>query len=158
MRDLLIGGLAMLSLIVHGLSRFTPASSGIELMPIFVPASLQVERERRAERGQPAGRGGMEAAELARVLLDTPLSPEVAARLAPEIQGLKATRLRLLDARERRHHLNVALMRAGVRLGKLLTPEQWAWIQGSRDGVRAQSEAELFSRLEAQLTGQSAPR
>ena len=146
-----VGLFALLSLGLHAaLQAWTPAS-GLELMPVFVPASLAVEREQRAQRGQPAGRGGLEAAELAGRLLQRELTPAEAQALAAPLAQLRANRVALLDARGRRHHLNVALMRAGVELGRALDPAQWAWIQGSRDGVKAQREGALFDELERKL-------
>ncbi|MFM2246282.1 MAG: hypothetical protein RL071_2356, partial [Pseudomonadota bacterium] len=55
----------------------------------------------------------------------------------------------------RRHHLNVALMRAGVALGRARDAAPWDWIQGSRDPVKASRAAALFDALERKL---AAPR
>ena len=147
----LLALIGLLSVIFHaGLRLWTPRS-GLEVLPVFVPASLSLEREQRAARGQPAGRGGMEAADLAEQLLRQPVPAERAAELAPLMAEVRAQRAALLDARGRRHHLNVALMRAGARLGRTLSGDQWGWIQGSRDQVKAGREAELFDRLDATL-------
>ena len=143
--------IGVLSVLLHiGLRLWTPRS-GLEVLPVFVPASLSLEREQRATRGQPAGRGGMEAAAMAEELLQRPISADRAAELRPLMAEVRAQREALLDARGRRHHLNVALMRAGARLGRTLSADQWDWIQGSRDQVKAGREAALFDRLEAAL-------
>lgn len=117
------------------------------VLPIFVPVSLEHEKGMRAERGQPAGRGGEEAVELARALSDRPLPPEA----APLVERLRATRLGLLDRRERRHQLNVALMNVGVELGAVLTPEQWEWVVSHRDQLRRTDDAAVFERVLAGL-------
>ncbi len=62
-------GLGLLSLGLHAALILNPPASGLETLPIFVPASLEEEVKMRAERGQEAGRGGLEPLELAQVLL-----------------------------------------------------------------------------------------
>ncbi|MDP2314490.1 MAG: hypothetical protein Q8P41_16425 [Pseudomonadota bacterium] len=121
---------------------------GLATMPIFVPVSLEYERQMRTARGQPAGRGGEEAAALARALVE---EPDLDPALAPQVEALRATRERLLDARGRRHALNVALMDVGVAVVSELTPEQWAAIHMQRDSLRARTEAEVFDRLREKL-------
>lgn len=117
---------------------------GFATLPIFVPVSLEYERQMRSARGQPAGRGGEEAVALARALTDEAgLDPA----LAPQVAALRDTRERLLDARGRRHALNIALMDVGVAVASELTPEQWAEIHMKRDVLRARTEAEVFDRL-----------
>lgn len=156
LRPKLLAGIGVLSVVLHlGLRLWSPRS-GLELLPVFVPASLSLEREQRAARGQPAGRGGMEAAELADQLLRQPVPADRAAALVPLIAEVRAQRAALLEARGRRHHLNVALMRAGARIGRTLDGDQWDWIQGSRDQVKAGREADLFDRLESTLAGAAA--
>jgi hypothetical protein len=121
----------------------TSSGSGFATLPIFVPVSLEYERQMRAARGQAAGRGGEEAVSLARALADETLDPA----LAPAIERLRDTRARLLDARGRRHALNIALMDVGVSVAAALTPEQWAAIHMRRDALRARTEADVFGRL-----------
>jgi len=113
------------------------------VLPIFVPVSLEHERGLRASLGQPAGRGGEEAVELARALAELP----VAAEAGPLVERLKSTRLRLLDRRDRRHQLNVAMMKLGVELGAVLTPEQWEWVVSHRDQLRRDDDAAAFDRV-----------
>lgn len=120
-----------------------PERSGLATLPIFVPVSLEYEKQMRAARGQPAGRGGEEAVELARALADEPLDPS----LAPALASLRQTRAQLLDARGRRHVLNIALMDVGVAVVSELTPDQWAAIHMHRDDLRARTEAEVFDRV-----------
>ena len=105
----------------------------------------------RAARGQSAGRGGLEAADLAQALLEERFSTETAAALEEPLAAVRAARAALLDARNRRHALNVSLMRAGVDLGRELTPAQWEHVISSRDAVKATEEAALFGELEAAL-------
>ena len=113
-------------------------------LPIFVPVSLEYERKLRAARSQPAGRGGEEAIALARALLaEEELDPALADRVAL----LSGRREALLDARGRRHALNIALMDVGVAVAAELTPAQWDRIHMRRDELRARTEAEVFSRL-----------
>ncbi|MDP2309602.1 MAG: hypothetical protein Q8P18_26515 [Pseudomonadota bacterium] len=117
---------------------------GFVTLPIFVPVSLEYERQMRAARGQAPGRGGEEAVALARALAEEPgLDPA----LAPQVNALRATRERLLDARGRRHALNIALMDVGVAVASELTPAQWGEIHMKRDTLRARTEAEVFDRL-----------
>ncbi|MES2639090.1 MAG: hypothetical protein V4850_06390 [Myxococcota bacterium] len=126
------------------LRTFVTSGSGFATLPIFVPVSLEYERQMRSARGQPSGRGGEEAVALARALTEEPgLDPA----LAPQVAALRATRERLLDARGRRHALNIALMDVGVAVAAELTPEQWAEIHMKRDVLRARTEAEVFDRL-----------
>jgi hypothetical protein len=117
---------------------------GFATLPIFVPVSLEYERQMRSSRNQPAGRGGEEAVTLARALLE---EPGLDASLAPRLETLRATRAKLLDARGRRHALNIALMDVGVAVTKELTPAQWDLIHMKRDALRARTEAEIFDRL-----------
>lgn len=142
---LLVG---VLSVIAHAALRGSPPASGLETLPIFVPASLEVEALMRTERGQAAGRGGLEAADLARALLQERFDDETASRLTQPLARLRAARHALLDARDRRHQLNVTLMQAGVRIGRELTPPQWTHVISSRDAVKATEEAALFDALE----------
>lgn len=118
--------------------------SGFATLPIFVPVSLEYEKQLRATRGQPAGRGGEEAASLASALLD---EPSLAPSLAPLVEQLRADRARLLDARGRRHALNIRLMDVGVAVASELDVEQWAQIHMRRDELRARTEHEVFERL-----------
>lgn len=121
---------------------------GLATLPIFVPVSLEYEKQMRAARGQPAARGGEEAILLARALVEEDaLDPA----LAPKITALRATRDRLLDARGRRHALNIALMDVGVAVVSELEPAQWDRIHMRRDELRATTEAEVFDRLLGKL-------
>jgi hypothetical protein len=113
------------------------------VLPIFVPVSLEHEAGMRAKLGQPARRGGEEAVELARALLDLPVAPEA----APAVERLRATRAHLLALRDRRHQLNVALMNVGVDLGAALTADQWETVFSHRDQIRAKDDAAVFDRL-----------
>lgn len=125
---------------------------GFATLPIFVPASLAHEKALRAERGQPAGKGGVEAVELAESLLrDATVSSDPA--LAGEVAALGETRARLLDARNRRHALNIRLMDVGVAVARELTPAQWDAIHMRRDAIRGKAERDLFARLLAKLGG-----
>jgi hypothetical protein len=117
--------------------------SGFATMPIFVPLSLEHERAMRDQRGQPAGRGGEEALETARRLAEGPVD----ATLRPKVEALKETRVKLLDARGRRHALNIRMMDAGVALASVLTPEQWDRVHMRRDALRARIDAETFDRV-----------
>lgn len=135
-----------LSCAVHARALVRPRP-GLATLPIFVPVSLEYEREMRAARGQPAGRGGEEAVELARALSEIELDGATKAALAPRIAALRDTRARLLDARGRRHALNIAMMDVGVALTTELTPAQWDRIHMRRDELQARPEAEIFDRL-----------
>jgi hypothetical protein len=116
-------------------------------LPIFVPVSLEYEQQMRQQRNQPARRGGEEAILLAQALLDEDLDPA----LAPKIDALRQTRAKLLDARGRRHNLNIALMNVGVAVAAELTPAQWDHIHMERDALRARTEAAVFDRLQQKL-------
>ncbi len=113
------------------------------VLPIFVPVSLDHERAMRTKLGQPVGRGGEEAVELARALLDVEVPPSV----GPTLERLRASRLALLELRDRRHQLNVALMNVGVALGAELTPDQWTHVISHRDELRSVTDAAVFDRL-----------
>jgi hypothetical protein len=154
---LLVLGFAVLTVVAHAALMLWQPRSGLETLPIFVPTSLSVERGMRAERDQPAGRGGTEAVALADALLRTELDETSRAAVALPVSRIKEARSRLLDARNRRHALNVRLMRAATRLGMVLTGEQWEVVLSTRDAVRAGVEADLFERLDAALSGDSAP-
>ncbi len=117
-------------------------------LPIFVPVSLEYERKLRAERSQPAVRGGEEAVAVARALLaEGSGEGEPDPALAVRVAALHVRREALLDARGRRHALNIALMDVGVAIAAELTPAQWDRIHMRRDELRARTEAEVFSRL-----------
>ena len=117
------------------------------VLPIFVPVSLEHEARMRGALGQPAGRGGEEAVELARALEGV----EVPASAGPALERLKAARLRLLALRDRRHQLNVALMNVGVELGQVLTADQWTVVISHRDTIRAADDGAAFDRVLAGL-------
>ena len=125
-------------------------------LPIFVPASLAYEQQLRQDRDQPAGQGtGREAAELVQWiqegLQEQPLDAATRARLAPQLLALRDTRAELLEARNRRHALNVAMMQLGVALGRELTPAQWDQVHMSRDLLRAREELLLYDSLLEEL-------
>ncbi len=42
-------------------------------------------------------------------------------------------------------------MQAGVRIGRLLNPDQWAHVISSRDSVKALEEGRLFDDLDRSL-------
>ena len=124
-----------------------------QTLPIFTPVSLEMERSMRQDRRQPAGRGGEEALVLAQALLDEPLDPATASALAPRIEAMKATRLRLLDLRNQRHGLNTRLMEVGVAVGTALDAEQWAAVSMRRDALRVDGDSAVFDRLLTKLGG-----
>lgn len=117
--------------------------TGFATLPVFVPVSLEYERQMREERGQPAGRGGEEAVETARRLLEAPVDPSK----REAIERLRDTRAKLLDARGRRHALNIRLMDVGIAVTRELTPAQWDAIHMQRDQLRGKADAELFERV-----------
>ncbi|MBN1337196.1 MAG: hypothetical protein JXB39_14650 [Deltaproteobacteria bacterium] len=117
------------------------------VMPIFVPVSLEHERALREARGQPAGRGGEEAVDLARALEHARLDPEVAAAVAPRLDALRRDREALLGLRNERHRLNVTLMDVGVAVARELSPEQWDAVHMGRDAARAPADRDLFGRV-----------
>jgi hypothetical protein len=123
---------------------------GFATLPIFVPTSLDHERAMRAARGQPAGRGGEEAVRAAEDVLSAPDAGADPARAAT-LARLRASRAALLEARNARHALNIALMDVGVELARELTPAQWDAIHMRRDALRGKAEADLFERAERRL-------
>lgn len=125
--------------------------SGFSTLPIFVPVSLEYEKQLRNSRQQPASRSGDQLMALAQSLEQSTLPPEVAARLKPSLDALFKTRLQLLEARNRRHTLNIALMDVGIQITHRLRPEQWEKIHMRRDALRAKAESEVFERLERKL-------
>ncbi len=124
--------------------------SGFTTLPILVPASLEHEQAMRQARGQPPSRGGERAVAIARALeRESGLDPALAAPLT----RVRDLRLALLDARGRRHDLNIALMDVGVAVARELTPAQWEVVQARRDAVRAAADAATFERVRARLGG-----
>jgi hypothetical protein len=122
---------------------------GFATLPILVPVSLEHERALRAARGTPAGPTA-DPARLAQALLAAPGTPTV----RPEdIAALRDARLGLLDARERRHALNVRLMDVGIDVARQLTPAQWDSVHMHRDALRRDADAALFDRLLTKLRG-----
>lgn len=113
------------------------------VLPIFVPVSLEMEKAMRAERGQPAGRGGEEAVELARGLGARPPADDAT---RAQLAAMKQSRDHLLQLRDERHQLNTRLMQVGVEVGRVLTPEQWAVIVQKRDELRRPGDAAVFDR------------
>lgn len=138
----LLVGVLTLSVVAHlwMLGRSQPTHT---VLPIFVPVSLEHEKAMRARLGQPAGRGGEEAVELARALLDVP----VPATLGPTLERLRTTRLALLKLRDQRHQLNVALMNVAVAVGSELSAAQWDHVISHRDTLRAVEDGAVFDRL-----------
>lgn len=121
----------------------TRGGSGFATLPIFVPASLKYEQQLRAERRQPAASGGADAAALIEALQSDP----AAASVAPQLARIRALRASLLDARNRRHALNIRMMDVGVAVARELRPAQWDAIHMNRDGLRARSELASYDRL-----------
>lgn len=126
---------------------------GHTTLPIFVPASLKYERAMREQRGQPAALGGQEAELLANHLLQPGRDLGSDPRLAERVAAMKATRAKILDARNQRHALNVANMSLGVDLARELTPAQWDHVQSNRDQLRADAEFKSYDRLLQQVQG-----
>jgi hypothetical protein len=123
--------------------------SGFATMPIFVPVSLEYERQMRAARGQPASDGGEQALRVAERLAADGAGLD--GLLRPKIEAVRDTRARLLDARGRRHALNIRLMDVGVAVAAELTPAQWDRIHMRRDALRAEADAAVFERVLARL-------
>lgn len=150
-RATLVCLVALLGVIVAEVGLLAYQPSSFATLPIFVPVSLEYERQMRAERGQPARRGGEEAMQLAasleRSVNDGRLTPEEARALTPHLQAIARTRAAILDARGRRHNLNIALMDVGVAATRVLTPAQWDAVHMTRDGVRAGADAVVLDRL-----------
>ncbi|MFZ5480902.1 MAG: hypothetical protein ACOZNI_29345 [Myxococcota bacterium] len=151
MTDRVAGAVAALlavaaALQVHALLK--PAS-GFATMPILVPVSLAYEQQMRAARAQPATDGGEGAMRDAERLAAGGAGLE--ATLRPKIEALRDTRAKLLDARGRRHALNIRLMDVGVAVATELTPAQWDRIHMRRDALRAEADAAVFDRLLGKL-------
>ena len=146
----LLAGLLALSLLGQGWLIHSHRS-GFSTLPIFVPVSLEYERQLRAQRQQPASRSGDQVLALAQALEHASLPPTTGATLKPRLTALFQTRLQLLEARGRRHELNVALMNVAVRIAQELRPDQWERIHMQRDALRARAEAEVFERVQAKL-------
>ncbi len=121
------------------------------VMPVFVPVSLEHERAMRLERGQPVGRGGEEAVDLVRALERERLDPATAAAVAPHVETLRRNREALLELRNERHRLNIALMDVGVAVVRELTPGQWESVHMGRDAARAAADRALFERVRRTL-------
>lgn len=126
----------------HGLSK---GDTGFGTLPIFVPLSLEHERQLRAERAQPPGDNGEQAVRVAEGLIARQAALEPTLR--PKIEAVRDARAKLLDARDRRHALNVRLMDVGVAVTATLTPAQWDSIHMRRDALRAEADAEVFDRV-----------
>jgi hypothetical protein len=137
---------AQLRLVLH-------RGPGFATLPIFVPDSAIHEQAQRDARGQPAGLGGEEALQAAEALLRAPLDPATTPARQKVMAALRADRARLLDARNRRHALNIRLMDVGVAVARELTPAQWDAIHMRRDAIRGKAERDLFARLLAKLGG-----
>ncbi len=143
--------------VVAQLATVVRRGTGFATLPIFVPDSSLHEAAQRDARGQPPGRGGEEALLAAETLLRAPLDPATTPERQRLVAALRADRARLLDARNRRHALNIRLMDVGVELARELTPAQWDAIHMRRDALRAQADDAVFERVEARLRA-SAPR
>jgi hypothetical protein len=142
----LLAGALALSCAGH-LATLRAADPGLATLPIFVPTSLAYEQAMRAERGQPAARGGQEAMEIARALLESGDLPEDDPALAAQIAQVRDTRAALLEVRNRRHALNIALMNVGVAITRELDTEQWDQIHMNRDILRTSTEMDIYARL-----------
>ena len=141
---------AQLRLVLH-------RGPGFATLPIFVPDSAIHEKAQRDARGQAPGRGGEEALLAADALLRAPLDPATTPARQKLVADLRADRARLLDARNRRHALNIRLMDVGVELARELTPAQWDAIHMRRDALRAQADDEVFDRVEERLRAAAPP-
>ena len=140
-----LAGILALSCAGH-LLMMRAADPGLATLPIFVPTSLAYEQAMRAERGQPAERGGQEAVEIARALLESPSLPTDPA-LAAQIAQIRDTRAALLEVRNRRHALNISLMDVGVAVTRELSAAQWDQIHMNRDALRTETEMDVYARL-----------
>jgi hypothetical protein len=53
----------------------------------------------------------------------------------------------MLELRNRRHTLNIALMDVGVAIAKELSPAQWQQVHMQRDALRGRAEADVLERV-----------
>ena len=84
---------------------------------------------------------------LAQSLLQQNLDPAIRVRLAPQFEQLAQTRAQMLELRNRRHTLNIALMDVGIALTAELTPTQWEQVHMQRDALRGRAEADVLERV-----------
>jgi hypothetical protein len=120
--------------------------SGFETLPILVPVSL--EHERAGLAGQSSNsKAGEAVLPLATALLQQNLDATLRVQLLPQLERLGQTRVRMLELRNRRHTLNIALMDVGVAIAKELSPSQWQQVHMQRDALRGRAEAEVLERV-----------
>lgn len=116
--------------------------TGFSTLPILIPVSLEHEAAGRGARARaPLDTARVEAL-LAR-LEAGPVDPS----LAPRIEALADDRAALLALRDRRHQLNLALMRRGAVVARLLEPAQWEVVVNHRDAARGEAEAAVLDRV-----------
>ncbi len=146
-------GLLLLSLIVQAGFLFYRRNSvaGFRTLPILIPVSLEYERAMRAGSPNRLLYSGEDLLTVLGAMERLDIPPDVAARLGRRLQSLIQARDRLLEAREQRHALNVALMGTGVAVARELQPDQWDYINMHRDQLRGKMEAQVFQRLMEKL-------
>ena len=135
-------------LIALGMMSRTQPDTGFTTLPIFTPLSPELEQAMRKERGQPTPISPREALKRAEAEIRNPTSQMTTADLRTLADTMKALR----TERDSRHHLNVEMMNTAVSVAEQLEPQQWAWIHMHRDARDGSNEANVFKRLNKQLS------
>lgn len=117
-------------------------------MPIFLPASIELEQRLKSERqlvqtpengSQSRSVGRITVDDLVRGMLSLEqdenlvLSNSQASWICPLLKEMTEKRKRLLELRNMRHHLNEYSMDFGILIAQNLTPKQFAYVVGNRD-------------------------
>ena len=117
-------------------------------MPIFLPASIELEQRLKGERqlvqspendSQGGSTSRITVDDLVRGMLsleqdkNLALSNSQAAWIYPLLKEMTGKRKRLLELRNMRHHLNEYSMDFGILIAQNLTSKQFAYVVGNRD-------------------------
>jgi len=134
----------VIALVVSLLLQLIPrwqADARFEMMPIFTPVSLQYEQQLRQ------GTAPLNIRQAMMVLEDIDEKIDRGTVEEKDLLQLRENRKKMLEFRNRRHDLNIAMMNLAVEIVQELDPEQWNIIQSQRDAIQAKVEMEIFDDL-----------
>ena len=132
-------GLSMMAILqLHNSQQL---QSDFAIMPILAPVSLDYEQYMRD------GRKPLNIGEMMKILPELEKSLDPAKVSMSELLLFQEHRNQMLELRNERHQLNIALMDDGIALLKDLTPAQWDWVQSQRDHNQAVIEMQIVESL-----------
>jgi len=133
--------LLLVGLLLVQLQPRASSAPQFEVLPIFTPVSLQYEAEIHQ------GEEPVDIRKLLQILPELEQKLEGSEVSKEDLLRLNEQRQRMLQLRNRRHELNIAMMEGAISVLSELNEEQWAFIQSNRDRMQAEIEADIMERL-----------